>query len=682
MANILYRGSAAPTVTNTAGAANAPLTNDQIDKNFYALDSAKFEKSGGTITGATSFDSNVTIGGNLTINGTTTTLNTTTLDVADLNITVAKNATTAAAANGAGLTVAGPTTQATFTYTSADDRWNLNKNLNVSTVYGNLTGNAGTATTLETARTISLIGDVSYTSGSFNGSANVSGTATLATVNSNVGTFGSATAIPVVTVNGKGLVTAVSTIAVSIPSGSISVTGGDLTLSGSTGTPITNATLATVNSNVGTYTKVTVNGKGLVTAASAASTTDISEGTNLYYTDARARAAHSFTAGSGGYDSTTGIITIPTNTNQLTNGAGFITGYTETDTLATVTGRGASTSTNVTLTGSTALTLNAAGTNYITTGSAVGATTGYSLYITTADQTTSYSSGAAYISTGNVDSSGVVRSAGFITIKPGYTNSLATLAGEVTVQGGENRRTTGIGGRVYIYGGSAASTTTSSGYGGSLVLAGGRTFATSGAQTGGSVTIDGGGCYASSGTATAGSVSIGTTDPTPTGQLSGTAAITIGHSNNITTINSYQISITSTASSTSTTTGALKVSGGIGLAGSLYAGGDITATGNVTAYSDIKLKENIVTINSALEKTLGLRGVYYNRKSAPESKRVGVIAQEIQKVLPEVVISNIDSETKEETLSVDYGNITALLIEAIKELNAKVQDLQNQLQLI
>ena len=57
----------------------------------------------------------------------------------------------------------------------------------------------------------------------------------------------------------------------------------------------------------------------------AGTTTNIAEGTNLYYTDARSRAALSFTAGSGAYNSTTGVITIPTNTNQLTNGAAFIT---------------------------------------------------------------------------------------------------------------------------------------------------------------------------------------------------------------------------------------------------------------------------------------------------------------------------------------------------------------------
>lgn len=72
----------------------------------------------------------------------------------------------------------------------------------------------GSAATLTTGRTIAITGDVSYTSGSFNGSANVTGTGTLATVNSNVGAFGSSTSIPVVTVNAKGLVTAVSTATV------------------------------------------------------------------------------------------------------------------------------------------------------------------------------------------------------------------------------------------------------------------------------------------------------------------------------------------------------------------------------------------------------------------------------------------------------------------------------------
>jgi hypothetical protein len=189
---------------------------------------------------------NATITGNLTVSGTTTTINSTTIAIADLNLELARNATTAAQANGAGITVTGPTTAATLTYTSADDRWNLNKNLNVTTVYGALSGNASTATALATGRTIAITGDLTYTSGSFDGTGNVTGAATLATVNSNVGTFGSSTSVPVVTVNAKGLVTAVSTATIS---GSLTFTG-DVTGSGSTGAS-TALTLATVNSNIG-----------------------------------------------------------------------------------------------------------------------------------------------------------------------------------------------------------------------------------------------------------------------------------------------------------------------------------------------------------------------------------------------------------------------------------------------
>jgi hypothetical protein len=97
---------------------------------------------------------------------------------------------------------------ATFTYNPSTNV------LTVGTVSGALSGNATTATTLATGRTVAITGDLTYTSGSFNGSANVTGTGTLATVNSNVGTYGSSTAIPVVTVNAKGLVTAVSTATV------------------------------------------------------------------------------------------------------------------------------------------------------------------------------------------------------------------------------------------------------------------------------------------------------------------------------------------------------------------------------------------------------------------------------------------------------------------------------------
>ena len=205
------------------------------------------------------------ITGNLTVNGTTTTINSATLSVADLNIIVAKDAATAVAANGAGLTVNGPTIPATLLYSSADDRWNLNKNLNVTTVYGALSGNATTATTWQAARDLSLSGDGTATLVSVNGSANVSAALTLATVNANIGTWNN------VTVNGKGLVTGGSNTAYLTANQTITHTG-DVTGSGTTSFALT---LATVNANIGSFgsgTSVpsfTVNAKGLITAASA-----------------------------------------------------------------------------------------------------------------------------------------------------------------------------------------------------------------------------------------------------------------------------------------------------------------------------------------------------------------------------------------------------------------------------
>jgi trimeric autotransporter adhesin len=73
---------------------------------------------------------NITVTGNLTVQGTTTTVNSTTVDVADLNITIAKGAASAAAANGAGLTVDGA--NATITYANSDDSWNFNKKVNLT----------------------------------------------------------------------------------------------------------------------------------------------------------------------------------------------------------------------------------------------------------------------------------------------------------------------------------------------------------------------------------------------------------------------------------------------------------------------------------------------------------------------------------------------------------------------
>jgi hypothetical protein len=153
---------------------------------------------------------NAEITGNLTVLGTVTTVNSTTVSIGDKNIELAKDATTAAQADGGGITVRGPTVAATIVYSSGDDRWNMNKDLNVTNVYAELVGNSSTTTKWKTARDLSLTGDATATLASVDGSAAVSTAITLATVNTNVGTYGDSVTVPTVTVNGKGLVTAVS----------------------------------------------------------------------------------------------------------------------------------------------------------------------------------------------------------------------------------------------------------------------------------------------------------------------------------------------------------------------------------------------------------------------------------------------------------------------------------------
>ena len=105
----------------------------------------------------------------------------------------------------------------------------------------------------------------------------------------------------------------------------------------------------------------------------------------------------------------------------------------------------------------------------------------------------------------------------------------------------------------------------------------------------------------------------------------------------------------------------------------LDVAGTIRATGDVIAYSDERLKENIKTIDNSLEKVNKLRGVEFN-KIGEDKKSIGVIAQEIENIIPEVVKTD-DQGMK----SVAYGNVVGLLIESIKELNKEVEELKTKL---
>jgi hypothetical protein len=115
--------------------------------------------------------------------------------------------------------------------------------------------------------------------------------------------------------------------------------------------------------------------------------------------------------------------------------------------------------------------------------------------------------------------------------------------------------------------------------------------------------------------------------------------------------------------------------------------GDITATGNIIGYySDSRLKTNIKTIDNALDRVSAMSGVFYTASELAATygytstgTEVGVIAQQVQDVLPEVIKlapfdTNADGTSKsgENYLTVQYERIVPLLIEAIKELKAEI----------
>jgi hypothetical protein len=107
--------------------------------------------------------------------------------------------------------------------------------------------------------------------------------------------------------------------------------------------------------------------------------------------------------------------------------------------------------------------------------------------------------------------------------------------------------------------------------------------------------------------------------------------------------------------------------------GDVITSANITAYGNLSAYSDRRLKSNIKTLDSALDKVLKLRGVSYVKDG---KSQVGVIAQEVNQVVPEVVLG---TESEDSYLSVSYGNLVGLLIEAIKEQQKTIESLRAEI---
>ncbi len=131
------------------------------------------------------------------------------------------------------------------------------------------------------------------------------------------------------------------------------------------------------------------------------------------------------------------------------------------------------------------------------------------------------------------------------------------------------------------------------------------------------------------------------------------------------------------------TTANVHIGGAGNPAQELQVTGDVVVTGNITAFysSDIRLKDNIRPIESAIFKVQQIRGVTFdwneksNKLQQEKGNDVGLIAQEVEMVLPEVI------QIREDGIkAVSYEKVVPLLVEAIKEQQTLIEDLLNRLQ--
>jgi hypothetical protein len=115
--------------------------------------------------------------------------------------------------------------------------------------------------------------------------------------------------------------------------------------------------------------------------------------------------------------------------------------------------------------------------------------------------------------------------------------------------------------------------------------------------------------------------------------------------------------------------------GNMGLDGNLSVGGNICAVGTIGACSDARYKTDVAELTGSLSLVRRIRGVNFNWRTAEfpdkhfrSDRDLGFIAQELKEVVPQVVTLGKDGY-----YSVDYGRLTPLLVEAVKELDAKTQ---------
>jgi hypothetical protein len=670
------------------------------------------DADGGTVT----VNKDLVVSGDLTVNGTTTTVNSTTLDVDDINITIAKGAANAAAANGAGLTVDGAS--ATILYTSSTDSWNFNKPLIASnTNYwlvpaGNIAARPGTAvngmirynseiSAFEgyAASAWSSLGGVKSvdgftyilaetSAGNGNGdldfyAENAGGTAGTQVGQWNRTNLKDYTGTLVGTQTTQNVFNATAT--------TVNAFGASTTLNlgASTGTlTVANTTLAAKAITASTTLDVT--GATTLTGALAANggiTVDTSNFTVDGTTGAVSTASTLSVTGASTLLSTLDL-GHASDTTIARSAAGVVT----IEGVEIVTLSRSQTLTNKTLTSPT-LTTPVLGTP--SSGTLTNCT---GLPVSGIDASTSTALGVGSIELGHAtdttlsrSSAGVLAVEGVVVptvsststltnktltfpiidnIREGYT-STATAAGTTTLTATSNhyQRFTGTTTQTVVL--PVTST-----------LAAGVSYLIENASTG-NLTVNSSG----------GNLVI-TVIPGVSVQC-----MCIGTS--LTTAADWDPEYNEFAAITGTGSVVLATSPqisslGVGTAASGTTG-EIRATNAITSfYSDERLKTDITEISGALDKVMQLRGVTFRANELAESfgyanskEQVGVIAQDVEKVLPQIVVpapfdimqlqEGVEiSRSGENYKTVHYDKLVPLLIQAIKEQQVMIEELQKK----
>jgi hypothetical protein len=663
MANILYRGSATPSAVNSAGGKNAALTNLEIDQNFYSLERDKLDRVlGGTVSGNVTFSSAATvqIDGNLIVNGTTTTINSTTLSVDDINVTLGDVGTpTNVTANGGGITLRGATDK-TFNWLSSNLAWNSSEHLSLAAgknllisgaTSGVLTVAVPAAAGTNTATFQAATGTVAYTADIKDGTI---------TVNTGSGLTGSGS----FTTNQSSAATITLSHADTSSVANLSSDNAgntfiqDISLTFDTYGHVTGASVATGTVVIGDGAMTVTAGSGL-TGGGQLGTANQSGASSITLSHADTSSVANLASDNAG--------------NTFIQDISFTF-----DTYGHVTA--ASVATGTVVVGDATLTI-AAG-NAITLGNTSGANT-FSANTSTANT----------ITVNHADTSSVSDAANSQNV---YVSGITfDTYGHVT---GITRNTVAEYDTLATVTGRGAVTSTASTFSGGVLLSGSSLNLRNGTSNNGAgglrakitatETSSSPAGYNVSGSTADGTMFLEVEHGDVGGIAIGADGITMYNSGDrgyllrIVQEDAWQLNGpnyiagdpgTSVGSGSTPVRFLLTASGALSIGSSFSAGSNITSGGDITANSDIRLKTNVQTIENALNKTLQLRGVTFDKDG---KHSLGVIAQEVREILPEVVLEAAD-EAK--TLSVAYGNMVGVLIEAIKELNAKVEDLQNQL---